>query len=173
MDTRIWMQESFWESAEEQNGKESPQENAEHLSKDQNENGGNKLVDQKTSLWQQTYENILVGMGMCVITTELSSIKLYPAVRSVFLMIFAGTAEIEGEKTDGFRSAYAACWDQTAMLTMISIVIVGTYIGREQNRSMHEAWKIVSILVWAYALPLLIFILFLLRYVDHRIKETW
>ena len=33
MDTRIWMQESFWESAEEQNGKESPQENAEHLSK--------------------------------------------------------------------------------------------------------------------------------------------
>lgn len=27
MDTRIWMQESFWESAEEQNGKESPQEN--------------------------------------------------------------------------------------------------------------------------------------------------
>ena len=47
MDTRIWMQESFWESAEEQNGKESPQENAEHLSKDQNENGGNKLVDQK------------------------------------------------------------------------------------------------------------------------------
>ena len=28
MDTRIWMQESFWESTEEQNVKESPQENA-------------------------------------------------------------------------------------------------------------------------------------------------
>ena len=68
MDTRIWMQESFWESAEEQSVKESLQENAEHLSKDQNENGGNKLVDQKTSLWKQTYENILVGLGMCVIT---------------------------------------------------------------------------------------------------------
>ena len=40
MDTRIWMQESFWESAEKQSVKESPQENAEHLSKDQNENGG-------------------------------------------------------------------------------------------------------------------------------------
>ena len=51
MDTRIWMQESFWESTEEQNGKESLQENAGHLSKDQNENGGNKLVDQKNSLW--------------------------------------------------------------------------------------------------------------------------
>ena len=49
MDTRIWMQESFWERAEKQSVKESPQENAEHLSKDQNENGGNKLVDQKTS----------------------------------------------------------------------------------------------------------------------------
>ena len=46
MDTRIWMQESFWESAEKQSVKESPQENAGHLSKDQNENGGNKLVDQ-------------------------------------------------------------------------------------------------------------------------------
>lgn len=68
MDTRIWMQESFWESAEKQSVKESPQENAGHLSKDQNENGGNKLVDQKTSLWKQTYENILVGMGFCVIT---------------------------------------------------------------------------------------------------------
>ena len=62
MDTRIWMKESFWESTEEQNVKESLQENAEHSSKDQNENGENKLVDQKTSLWQQTYENILVGM---------------------------------------------------------------------------------------------------------------
>ena len=40
MDTRIWMQESFWESAEKQSVKESPQENAGHLSKDQNENGG-------------------------------------------------------------------------------------------------------------------------------------
>ena len=68
MDTRIWMQESFWESAEEQNVKEDPQENAGNLSKDQNENGGNKPVDQKTSLWKQTYENILVGLGMCVIT---------------------------------------------------------------------------------------------------------
>ena len=47
MDTRIWMQESFWESAEKQSVKESPQENAEHLSNDQNENGGNKLVDQR------------------------------------------------------------------------------------------------------------------------------
>ena len=28
MDTRIWMQESFWESAEKQSVKESPQENA-------------------------------------------------------------------------------------------------------------------------------------------------
>ena len=37
MDTRIWMQESFWESTEEQNVKESPQENAGHLSKDQYE----------------------------------------------------------------------------------------------------------------------------------------
>ena len=78
MDTRIWMQESFWESAEKQSVKESPQENAEHLSKDQNENGGNKLVDQKTSLWKQTYENILVGMGFCVI--KLSSVILYSAV---------------------------------------------------------------------------------------------
>ena len=75
MDTRIWMQESFWESAEKQSVKESPQENAEHLSKDQNENGGNKLVDQKTSLWKQTYENILVGMGFCGI--RLNFLLLY------------------------------------------------------------------------------------------------
>lgn len=95
MDTRIWMQESFWESAEEQNGKESPQENAEHLSKDQNENGGNKLVDQKTSLWQQTYENILVGMGMCVIT--LNFLQLYPAFDRYFDDL-SGTAEIKERK---------------------------------------------------------------------------
>ena len=60
--------------------KESPQENAEHLSKDQNENGGNKLVDQKTSLWKQTYENILVGLGFCVIKLNFSSVILYSAV---------------------------------------------------------------------------------------------
>lgn len=54
MDTRIWMQESFWESTEEQNGKESPQENAGHLSKDQYENGRNKPVDQKTSSCSST-----------------------------------------------------------------------------------------------------------------------
>ncbi|MFR4783925.1 MAG: hypothetical protein ACLUAR_14475 [Pilosibacter sp.] len=80
MDTRIWMQESFWESAEKQSVKESPQENAEHLSKDQNENGGNKLVDQKTSLWKQTYENILVGMGFCVIKLNFLLFILYSAV---------------------------------------------------------------------------------------------
>ena len=53
MDTRIWMQESFWESTEEQNGKESPQENAGHLSKDQNENGRSKQVDKTTRLGKQ------------------------------------------------------------------------------------------------------------------------
>lgn len=68
MDTRIWMQESFGESMEKQNVKESPQESVERLSEEQKERSGNKLVDQKTSLWQQTYENILVGMGFCGIT---------------------------------------------------------------------------------------------------------
>lgn len=62
MDTRIWMQESFGECREAECERESAGKRR-HLSKVQNENGGNKLVDQKTSLWKQTYENILVGMG--------------------------------------------------------------------------------------------------------------
>lgn len=96
MDTRIWMQESFWESTEKQSVKESPQENAEHLSKDQNENGGNKLVDQKTSLWKQTYENILVGMGFCVI--KLNFLLLYYILPFIgILMIFAGLRKLKQE----------------------------------------------------------------------------
>ena len=96
MDTRIWMQESFWESAEKQSVKESPQENAEHLSKDQNENGGNKLVNQKTSLWKQTYENILVGMGFCVI--KLNFLLLYYILPFIgILMIFAGLRKLKQE----------------------------------------------------------------------------
>lgn len=102
MDTRIWMQESFWESAEEQNGKESPQENAEHLSKDQNENGGNKLVDQKTSLWKQTYENILVGMGFCGI--RLNFLLLYYILPFIgILMICAGLRKLKQEDNGSRR----------------------------------------------------------------------
>ena len=96
MDTRIWMQESFWESTEEQNVKESPQENAGHLSKDQYENGRNKPVDQKTSLWQQTYENILVGMGFCGI--KLNFLLLYYILPFIgILMIFAGLRKLKQE----------------------------------------------------------------------------
>ena len=128
MDTRIWMQESFWESAEEQNGKESPQENAEHLSKDQNENGGNKLVDQKTSLWQQTYENILVGMGFCGI--RLNFLLLYYILPFIgILMIFAGLRKLKQEDK-WFKAGYAAAVINV-MITMISIVS-GTFINREQ-----------------------------------------
>ena len=101
MDTRIWMQESFWESAEKQSVKESPQENAEHLSKDQNENGGNKPVDQKTSLWKQTYENILVGMGFCVITLNFLLLNyILPFVG--ILMIFAGLRKVR-RRTNGLK----------------------------------------------------------------------
>ena len=153
MDTRIWMQESFWESAEKQSVKESPQENAEHLSKDQNENGGNKLVDQKTSLWQQTYENILVGMGMCVITLNFLLLNyILPSIG--ILMIFLGLRRLRRENR-WFRSAYGLAGIK--LLLTIFLLIVGTYIGRERIEAA-EAWKIVSILVGI--LPLLIFICF-------------
>ena len=153
MDTRIWMQESFWESTEEQNGKESPQENAGHLSKDQYENGRNKPVDQKTSLWQQTYENILVGMGMCVITLNFLLLNyILPSIG--ILMIFLGLRRLRRENR-WFRSAYGLAGIK--LLLTIFLLIVGTYIGRERIEAA-EAWKIVSILVGI--LPLLIFICF-------------
>lgn len=153
MDTRIWMQESFWESTEKQSVKESPQENAEHLSKDQNENGGNKLVDQKTSLWKQTYENILVGMGMCVITLNFLLLNyILPSIG--ILMIFLGLRRLRRENR-WFRSAYGLAGIK--LLLTIFLLIVGTYIGRERIEAA-EAWKIVSILVGI--LPLLIFICF-------------
>ena len=148
MDTRIWMQESFWESAEEQNVKESPQENAEHLSKNQNENGGNKLVDQKTSLWQQTYENILVGMGFCGITLNFLLLNyILPFIG--ILMIFAGLRKLRREN-EWFKTGYAATAVKL-VLTMVSLV-VGTFISREQIYDTY-IWKIV--LLWAYALPLI------------------
>ena len=87
MDTRIWMQESFWESTEEQNVKESPQENAEHLSKDQND-------------------------GNVCDHAELSSIKLYPAFDRYFDDL-SGTAEIK-ERKPMVSECIWACWDQTA-----------------------------------------------------------
>lgn len=153
MDTRIWMQESFWESTEEQNVKESPQENAGHLSKDQYENGRNKPVDQKTSLWQQTYENILVGMGMCVITLNFLLLNyILPSIG--ILMIFLGLRRLRRENR-WFRSAYGLAGIK--LLLTIFLLIVGTYIGRERIEAA-ESWKIVSILVGI--LPLLIFICF-------------
>ena len=149
MDTRIWMQESFWESAEEQNGKESPQENAEHLSKDQNENGGNKLVDQKTSLWQQTYENILVGMEFCVI--KLNFLLLYYILPFIgILMIFAGLRKLKQEDK-WFKAGYAAA-AINVVITMISIVS-GTFINRRQ---IYDTYIWQFMLLWAFALPLII-----------------
>ena len=63
MDTRIWMQESFWESTEEQNGKESPQENAEHL-----------LIINYYMYFCSGWDGILWDQ------TEFSSVILYSAV---------------------------------------------------------------------------------------------
>ena len=151
MDTRIWMQESFWESTEEQNVKESPQENAGHLSKDQYENGRNKPVDQKTSLWQQTYENILVGMGMCVITLNFLLLNyILPSIG--ILMIFLGLRRLRRENR-WFRSAYAM--SGIRLFLTIFLLIFNTFIGREKIE-MSEAWKIVSLLVGI--LPLLVYI---------------
>lgn len=148
MDTRIWMQESFWESTEEQNVKESPQENAGHLSKGQNENGGNKLVDQKTSLWQQTYENILVGMGFCGITLNFFLLNyILPFIG--ILMIFAGLRKLR-QKNEWFKMGYVAAAVKL-VITMISLV-VGTFISAETIYDTYN-WKIM--LLWAYALPLI------------------
>ena len=149
MDTRIWMQESFWESTEKQSVKESPQENAEHLSKDQNENGGNKLVDQKTSLWKQTYENILVGMGFCVI--KLNFLLLYYILPFIgILMIFAGLRKLKQEDK-WFKAGYAAA-AINVVITMISIVS-GTFINRRQ---IYDTYIWQFMLLWAFALPLII-----------------
>ena len=149
MDTRIWMQESFWESAEKQSVKESPQENAEHLSKDQNENGGNKPVDQKTSLWKQTYENILVGMGFCVI--KLNFLLLYYILPFIgILMIFAGLRKLKQEDK-WFKAGYAAA-AINVVITMISIVS-GTFINRRQ---IYDTYIWQFMLLWAFALPLII-----------------
>ena len=149
MDTRIWMQESFWESAEKQSVKESPQENAEHLSKDQNENGGNKLVDQKTSLWKQTYENILVGLGFCVI--KLNFLLLYYILPFIgILMIFAGLRKLKQEDK-WFKAGYAAA-AINVVITMISIVS-GTFINRRQ---IYDTYIWQFMLLWACALPLII-----------------
>lgn len=128
MDTRIWMQESFGESMEKQNVKESPQESVERLSEEQKERSGNKLVDQKTSLWQQTYENILVGMGMCVITLNFLLLNyILPSIG--ILMIFLGLRRLRRENR-WFRSAYGLAGIK--LLLTIFLLIVGTYIGRER-----------------------------------------
>ena len=163
MDTRIWMQESFWESAEEQNGKESPQENAGNLSKDQYENGRNKPVDQKTSLWQQTYENILVGI-VCD-HAELSSIKLYPAFDRYFDDL-SGTAEIK-ERKPMVSECIWACWDQTASYDISSDRWNIYRQGKNRSsRSLEDSFYSRRNLAAAN------FYLFLLRF-NHRIKETW
>ena len=164
MDTRIWMQESFWESTEEQNVKESPQENAGHLSKDQYENGRNKPVDQKTSLWQQTYENILVGMGMCVITLNFLLLNyILPSIG--ILMIFLGLRRLRRENR-WFRSAYGLA----GIKLLLTISSDRWNIYRQgKNRSsrsledrFYSRWNLAAAN----------FYLFLLRF-NHRIKETW
>ncbi len=132
MDTGIWMQESFWESAGEQNAKNSAQENREHsaaeyLTEDRNGDGGNKPVDQEASPWQYAYENILIGMGLCGITLNFLLLNyILPFIGC--LMIFAGFRRLRREnkwfKTGDISAAVKL------MITMISLMI-GSFIGKE------------------------------------------
>lgn len=149
MDTRIWMQESFGESMEKQNVKESPQESVERLSEEQKERSGNKLVDQKTSLWQQTYENILVGMGFCGITLNFLLLNyILPFVG--ILMIFAGLRKVRQEN-EWFKMGYAAV--AVKLVFTICSLVVGTFI---RAQTIYDTYKWKIMLLWAYALPLII-----------------
>lgn len=151
MNTGIWMQESFWESTEEQNVKDGPQESTGHLERagEGKENGGNRLVDQKMSLWQQTYENILVGMGLCGITLNFLLLNyILPFIG--ILMIFTGLRKLRQEN-EWFKTGYAAAAVKL-VLTMLFLV-VGTFISAETIYDTYK-WKIM--LLWAYVLPLII-----------------
>ena len=149
MDTRIWMQESFWESTEEQNGKrESAGKRWTSLKK-------TSMKTAEISRWIKRQVSGSRRMRIswlgweCVDHAELSSIKLYPAFDRYFDDL-SGTTEIK-ERKPMVSECIWACWDQTA--STIFLLIVGTYIGRERIEAA-EAWKIVSILVGI--LPLLI-----------------
>lgn len=154
MDTRMWMQEAFWQDSvdgREEMDRESEDFGAKNQGNAQNDHGEKNNSQKEVTLWQQTYENILVGMGMCAITLNFLLLNyILPAIGT--LMIFLGFRKLRRENK-WFRSAYGLAGIK--LLLTIFLLVFNTFIGREKIEAA-EAWKIVSLLVGI--LPLIIYI---------------
>lgn len=93
----------------------------------------------KESLWKQTYENILIGMGFIGITLNFLFLnQLLPFIGS--LLVFTGFRKLRREN-QWFQIGYAGA-GLKVVITIVSIVL-GAVLGHEEIYASY-VWKVIA-----------------------------
>lgn len=100
------------------------------------EREGNRM---KESLWKQTYENILIGMGFIGITLNFLFLnQLLPFIG--ILLVFTGFRKLRREN-QWFQIGYAGA-GLKVVITIVSIVL-GAVLGHEEIYASY-VWKVIA-----------------------------
>ena len=100
-------------------------------------NGGENRM--KESLWKQTYENILIGMGFIGITLNFLFLnQLLPFIG--ILLVFTGFRKLRREN-QWFQIGYAGA-GLKVVVTIVSIVL-GAVLGHEEIYASY-VWKVIA-----------------------------
>lgn len=100
-------------------------------------NGGENRM--KESLWKQTYENILIGMGFIGITLNFLFLnQLLPFIG--ILLVFTGFRKLRREN-QWFQIGYAGA-GLKVVITIVSIVL-GAVLGHEEIYASY-VWKVIA-----------------------------
>ena len=93
----------------------------------------------KESLWKQTYENILIGMGFVGITLNFLFLnQILPFIG--VLLVFTGFRKLKREN-QWFRIGYAGA-GLKVVITIVSIVL-GAVLGHEEIYASY-VWKVIA-----------------------------
>lgn len=93
----------------------------------------------KESLWKQTYENILIGMGFIGITLNFLFLnQLLPFIG--ILLVFTGFRKLRREN-QWFQIGYAGA-GLKVVITIVSIVL-GAVLGHEEIYASY-VWKVIA-----------------------------
>ena len=93
----------------------------------------------KESLWKQTYENILIGMGFVGITLNFLFLnQILPFIG--VLLVITGFRKLRREN-QWFQIGYAGAWLKV-VITIVSIVL-GAVLGHEEIYASY-VWKVIA-----------------------------
>lgn len=93
----------------------------------------------KESLWKQTYENILIGMGFVGITLNFLFLnQILPFIG--ILLVFTGFRKLRREN-QWFQIGYAGAVLKV-VITIVSIVL-GAVLGHEEIYASY-VWKVIA-----------------------------